>query len=186
MHPQRFHHLVLVVLVRLVEGGRPLLRRGDDPLGIALAEFDLCQLAHAVLVLLEQVEQRRDALPVDLLLLEQRAVVVGDAINAAVFLVAIRVAQMMLHVADDVVRPVGKIDRTIRSDVHADGTEVRQILGLGRDEMLQRLALETRAFLRDLHAKDALEADDVDVQKISLELLREMPAAEDTRAGTRT
>src|ERR1043166_2917676 len=44
-------------------------------------------------------------------------------------------------------------------------------------------SVQTRALLRHLHAVDSLEADHVDVQKIALELLREMPAGKNTRAG---
>jgi len=91
----------------------------------------------------------------------------------------------MLHVADDVVRPVAKVDRAIRPDADADGAEVRQVFRLGRDEVLHRFAFQAGAVLSDFHAVDALEGDDVDVEKISLELVGEMPAAEDARTGTR-
>ena len=46
----------------------------------------------------------------------------------------------------------------------------------GITEVLEGFALQSRAILGDFHAEDAQETDDVQVQKISLKLLREMPA----------
>src|SRR2546430_10152439 len=43
-------------------------------------------------------------------------------------------------------------------------------------QVFDRLAFQTRAVLADLHAEDALKTDDVAVQKISLPVVREMPA----------
>src|SRR4051794_7880786 len=99
-------------------------------------------------------------------------------------MVAIGVAEMMLHVADDWVLPIGHIDRTVGSDVHGGGAEVSVA---GTNQVLHPLAFEARAFLVDFDTIDALEADDVAVQKIALEFLREMPAGKNgvARAGPR-
>src|SRR5256886_3883333 len=53
-------------------------------------------------------------------------------------------------------------------------------------QVFDRLAFQTRAVLADLHAEDALKTDDVAVQKISLPVVREMPAVNQARAGAGT
>ena len=174
MDPEGFQHVVFVVGVGLVERRGPLPGGGDDLGGIVLAQLDLGEFAHAVLVLLQEFKQRGDGLAVDFLRLEQRAAFVSDAVDAAVFVVTVRVADVMLHVADDVVGPIAEVERPVRADADADGTKIRI---RRRDEMLQRFAFQTSAVLADLHAVNALERDDVDIEKTSLELLGEMTAA---------
>ena len=85
----------------------------------------LAQLADVVLRLLEQVEQRGDRLAVDLGGLSSGRPSIRDAVDAAVLVVAVGVAQVVLHVADDRVVPVGEVDRAVRTDVDAGGAEVR-------------------------------------------------------------
>jgi hypothetical protein len=82
--PERFHQVMIVILIGRVERRGPFLRCGDDLFGIAFAEFDLGEFADAVLGFLEQVEQRGNGLAVDFLGLQQRAAFIGDAVNAPV------------------------------------------------------------------------------------------------------
>ena len=108
---------------------------------------------------------------------------IDDAINAAVFMVAIRIAQMMLQVPDDGLAPVAEVDRALRADVDRGRSERR----IGRrDQLLRdRVALEAGALFADLDAVDPLEADDVAVEEVAPELLGELPAADDGGAATR-
>jgi hypothetical protein len=80
---------------------------------VALPELDLGQFADVLLGFLQQIQQRGDRLPMDLRGLQQLAAFVGDAVDAAVLLVAIRIAQMMLHVADERLVPVREIERAV-------------------------------------------------------------------------
>src|SRR6266850_49823 len=52
--------------------------------------------------------------------------------------------------------------------------------------ILDRLALQAGTFFTHLHPEDALEANDIQVEKIILKLFREMPAGENAGAGTGT
>ena len=79
----------------------------------------------------------------------------------------------MLHVADDRVVPVSKVDRAFRPHINKDGAEVWIARG---DQIFQRLAFEAGTFLSDFDAVNSLEADDVDVQEIVLEFFGEMTA----------
>jgi hypothetical protein len=56
----------------------------------------------------------------------------------------------------------------------------------GRDQMFESLTLQAGTFVGDFDAEDALEADDVEVEVIALELLGEVAAGEDAGAGART
>ena len=89
----------------------------------------------------------------------------------------------MLHVADKLVGPVEEINRAVRSHVHSHGAKVRVVRF---HQVLERLAFQTRAVLADLHAEDALKANDVAVQKISLPVVRKVPAVNQARAGAGT
>jgi hypothetical protein len=81
-------------------------------------------MAHAVGGVLQVFEQRGDRLAVDGDGLLQLAARGGDAIDAAVFVVAVRVAHVVLHVADDDVVPVGEVERAIGREDGIGRTEV--------------------------------------------------------------
>src|ERR1051325_9025725 len=97
-------------------------------------------------------------------------------------MVAIRVPHVMLHVANELLRPVENIKRAVGRNADADRPKVGVI---GFDEVFDRLALQAGAFFADFRAKDSLKADDVAVEEISLKGFREMPAGKDAGAGTR-
>src|SRR5262249_9594339 len=91
---------------------------------------------------------------------------------------------VVLHVADERLVPVQKIQRAVGSDADRRGTKVRVIRF---DQMIGNgLALDPRAFLLNLHAVNALETNHVQVEEIPLKILREMAAGKDARAGTWT
>ena len=96
-------------------------------------------------------------------------------------MIPVGVPQVVLHVTDDRVVPVAEINRAIRADVDRGRAEVRVA---GRNEVFECFAFEAGALLADLHAVDALEADDVAVQKISLKLLGEVAAGEEAGPWT--
>ena len=63
----------------------------------------------------------------DLSRFEERAAFVGHAINAAMSMIAIWIANVVLHVADDRIVPIEEIDRAIRRDIDCGGAEIRII-----------------------------------------------------------
>ena len=91
--------------------------------------------------------------------------------------VAVRVAQVVLEVADEHLRPVHEIERAVRRDGDAAGAEVRVLRDVGLDQVRHGLALQAGAFLGHLRAEDALDADDVGVEEFPLPVVREMAAA---------
>ena len=147
--PQRFEAVVLVGRLLFIERLLPLLDGGDDLRGVVRIEFDLRALADVVLMLLQQTEEVLDRFAGDLFRLQQRATRKGDAIDAAMLVVAIRIAQMMLQVADEHLRPVHHVERSIRRDGDAARAEVRILRDVGIQQrihdgltffILQRLA----------------------------------------------
>ena len=148
--------------------------------GVARRQLDLGAVADAVLGLLEQVEQLLDRLAGDLGGLQERPALVGDPVDPAVDPVAARVAEVVLHVADDRVLPVDEPDRAVGPDLEVGGAEV----GVGRgDDRLDLGAGEARVVVLELVLEDALEADDVGDQQVPLHALGEVAAGEDLDAG---
>ena len=182
MDPQGLHHVVLVLRILGIQTGSPLTHTRDDLGRVALAQLDLGQFASLVLGLLEQVQESGDGLALDLGGLHERTPLVGNAIDAPVLVAAVRVTQMVLHVTDDRLMPIGEVNRAIRARANANRAEVR--IG-GRNQILQRFTLQARAILGDLDPEHALEGNHVQVQEVALKLLGEVAAGQDTgaRAG---
>ena len=183
MDPQRLHQLVLIIGVALVERRHPAIHRGHHLFRVVLGKFNLGQLPRPVLGLLQQFEQRRNGFAVNLGLLQQRTALVSDAIDAPVLVITVGIAQVMLHVSDDRIVPVGEIDRAVGPQLDVDRPEV----GIGRGhDVLQRFPFDARAVFSDLDAINALETDDVQVEEIVLELFREMATAKHAGRRART
>ena len=101
------------------------MRRGHDLVGITSAELDACAIANVVLRFLKEVEESLDRLFGDLDRLEQRPGGIGDAVDAAMALIPARIAQVVLHVADDRVLPIEEVDGAVRADLDGVGPEIR-------------------------------------------------------------
>ena len=96
-------------------------------------------LAIELLGLSKQIEQRLDAETFEIPPLDRRAALRGDAPDAAVRVVAARVAEIDLAVLDDRVVPVGDVDRAVGPHLHVDRPEgavrrVDEVFGLSRGE----------------------------------------------------
>ena len=163
---------------------RPCLHGGNDFALVVLAEFDLGTLADVVLRLFEKIQKLGDRLAVDLLDLLQRTALIGDPVNPAMHVVAPWIAQMVLKVTDELLAPVTEIDGAIWRHADCGRTEIWIIRG--NEIFRDGLAYQAGTLLRDLHAPDPLETDDVAVQEIPLPVVWEMSAGEDVRAGSRT
>ena len=124
VEPEGFEQRMRVFFLGGIELLHPFLRGGDDFGGGALAEFDAGAVTHAIGGMLEVFEQRGDGLAVDGDGFLQLATFGGHAVNAAVFVVAVGVAHVVLHVADDDVVPVGDVKSTIFTEDRIAGAEV--------------------------------------------------------------
>ena len=186
--PEGFEQVVGVLDLVRVELLGPLLDGGDDLGRVVLVQLDLGALADVVFVLGEERDEVLDGLAVDLLRREERAAGVGQAVETAVLVVAVRVTQVVLEVADEHLRPVHDVERTIGGDGDAGGAEIAGLLLVGLDEVRQEgLTLEAGAVFGDLRAEDALDGDHVRVEEVALPVVGEVTAAEDrgARAGAR-
>ena len=104
-----------------------------------------------------------------------------DAIDAAMHAVAVRIPQVVLHVADDRVVPVGEVDAPSGPISRSAGRK------FGSDEKTigsTSVRAEARAFVEHLVLQDSLEADDVGDQQIPLQLVGEMAAGQELDPGT--
>ena len=183
VHPQCFHELVFMSGIVTVEARHPTLHRGDHLPRIVPVQLELGPFAHLVLRFLEQLEQRFDGLTVDGRSWEQRPALVGDPVNPPMPVVPVGVPQMMLHVPDDRLVPVGKVNGAVRTGGDGDGTKIR----IARfNQMFQRPAHQPGSFLGDIHPKNAAKPDDIQIEKIPLKLVGEMPAGQQPRRRTRT
>ncbi len=171
MDPEPLHPLVLIIRIIAVERGEPCLGRGDDLARVPRTQLDLRAGADPVLGTLEQLQQGLDRSAGDLRRRREGAPLAGHPIDPPVSPVAARVAEVVLHVADDRVLPIEKIDRAVgpgldvrRPEVHDQSTSQHRLdLGAG----------EARALVVDPVAEDALDSRCTQGdEQISLELLR--------------
>ena len=123
MHPERFGDMMLVGGVVLIETFDPFARGGGDFGGIMFAEFDLGKRAHLIFGGFKKIEQSSNGLAVDFGLMDQIAAFIGDAVNSAMEMIAIRIAEMVLKVADDGVGPIHEVNRAVRADAYAGRAE---------------------------------------------------------------
>ena len=173
VHPQAFEHVVFVIRVFLVETVDPLGDGGSHLRRVAFAKFQFGAKTLVVFGRFQFVQQGGDRLAVDRIRLHQWTTFVGHAVDTAVDLVAVRITQVVLQVTDDRVGPVEDVERTIRCDAGADRAEV---LVARLQQVFLRLAFQAGTLFVDLHAEDALEADDVQVEERAIPFIREMPA----------
>ena len=89
----------------------------------------------------------------------------------------------MSHVPNNRIVPVEKIDGAVRTNIDSRWTKVRIIRG---DEILECFAGKSRALLRHFDPEDSLNTDDITVEKIAVEVVGKMAAAQYTGSGTGT
>jgi len=100
------------------------LEGGEDFGSVAGAEFAAGAVAGAVFGEGEVFEEGGEGGLVDFGGFDEEAVGVGDAVDAAVFVVAEGIAGAVLHVADEDVVPVDEVEGAIGREFEIDGAEV--------------------------------------------------------------
>ena len=160
----------------------PVTQRGQDLVPRAFPQFPADAVTGAILVALEQTDQRRGRGVGDLRRVEQGLAGVPHAPDAAMVVVAPLVAQRVLHVADQGVEPVDQVERAVRRELQVDGPEVdvRRV-----EEGLDLLRGEARILLDHAVLLDALKADRVVDQEVALGLVGKVARADDLAAGGR-
>lgn len=136
LHPKCLEPVVLVIRVPSIQFRRPRPHRCNHHVRIALVEFQFREFTHLVLRLLQQLEQRRDRLAMNLRRRRQRAPFVRHAIDSAVFRSPMRIAQVIHEgVRNDRTMPIGEVNGTVGPDIDGDGPKV----GIGRGKESREL-----------------------------------------------
>ncbi len=95
--------------------------------------------------------------------------------------VAVGIAEVVLHVADDRVLPIGEPESAVGTHFEIGRPEV----GIaGGDHWFDFGAGKAGAVVVELVLQDSLKADDVANEEISLEFIWEVPAGENLDTGT--
>ena len=109
---------------------------------IASGQFQARTIANVVVGRGELRDDFIDRLAAHLHRLAQRVAIDGDAVDAAMQVIAVRVAKVVLQVADDRVLPVGDVERAVAADAHRRRAEVRV---LREHDRLDRVGVERSA-----------------------------------------
>ena len=111
---------------------------------------------------------------------DEWSVRVGDAVDAAVDVVAEWIAGAVLHVADEYVVPVDDVERAVGGELHVDGAEVA--VGAG-EQVVAVGAFVAGAVVGDLVLFGAEEADGVVDEDVALDVVGEVAAGDELEAG---
>ena len=162
----------------------PLVRRGKNLVARVFAQLHARTLSNSIHRVLEQIEQLADRLSVHVHMSGQRAALTGHTVNASVLLVAVWVADVVLHVADDDVLPVGNIESSVVTDLKVGRAHVaiagdKQVIRLSPPNIALVIVLE-RVLL------DPEESDSVQNKKVPIVFLGEMITGENPTGADRT
>ena len=124
MQPEGFEQMMGILFLFRIELLDPLFRGGDDLFGISLTEFDPRAVADAIDGRFQIFEQSRNRLAIDGDWLLKRPTDGSHAVDATMSVVAVGIADVVLHVANDDVVPVAEIQRAIRCENGIRGAKV--------------------------------------------------------------
>ena len=181
MHPQGLGQRVALFGFQAFD---PALHRRNHVLRFAAAQFDFGPVSYAVVLAFQQFQQTCHRLAGDLRQLGRLPAFVAQSVDAAVFAVAVRVAQVVLHVADDRVLPVGNVQGSVRPHLGIYRAEVRIS---AQQHRLEFAAPECCSVVFDLVPEHALHTDAVRHGQRATVVFREVAAAEELHptAGAR-
>ena len=124
IEPERFLKREGVLRFFGVELFHPLAESGDDLAGFTFAQLNLRAVADAIDRMFQVIEQGGDRLAVDGHWFLQRLLLVDQAVDTTVLLVAVGIADVVLHVADDHVLPVRDVEPTVCAENRVGGAEI--------------------------------------------------------------
>ena len=107
------------------EGLRDLVRCCDDLRCVPRAELDFRAGPDIVFGFFQKLQETFDRFTCNLLWLEQRTSLISHTIDAPVSVIAVWVANVVLHMADDRIVPVENVERTVWRDIDGRWTEIR-------------------------------------------------------------
>jgi len=162
--------------------GSPGFDGGDHFAGGMAAQLATSAIADAQFGFLQVLEQGSDGCAIDLHGLHQRAARVGDAVDAAMHVVAQRVTRVVLHVTDEDVVPVDDIKAAIRCELDVHGAEVAVFAD---EQILTEAGLPAGAVVFDFVLLDAEETDGVGEDDVALHFIGEVTRRDDLQAARR-
>ena len=177
--PQGFAQVAIVEGILAVELRGPGLHGRDDLRGRTTAQLATRAVAGAVLGRLQVLEQLRQAGTGYFRRRHQRARRVGHPVNAAMVVVALRIAGVVLHVPDEGVVPVEEVQRAIWSELEVHRAEVRIA---GADEVAGQGAGEPGSVFAHRAEVETQEPNAVAGHELTLPVFREMPGGDELRA----
>ena len=124
VHPEGFQEMVGMLFLGRIPFPGPLLAGRDHILGLALAELDPGAVADSVNRVLEVRHQLVEGSAVNFDCFLERLALVGDPVDPAMKMVAGGVTDIVLHVPDDDVVPVGHVERAVGTKLDVRGSEV--------------------------------------------------------------
>ena len=180
-HPQGLEPIVFECGRRASELGQPGLHSRHHFSFRPTGKFDPGPVTHPVDRIGKQRHQLRHLTTGDRHRLGHRCVSHHHPVDPAMDPIATGIAQVVLHVADDRVLPVGEIDGAIRAHLQIGRPEIR--IARRHDRLhLDRLWKRGVAGL-ELILQDPLKADHIAHQQIPLQAAGEMCAGEKLDAG---
>ena len=190
MDPEGLEEVMGIGVFGGVELFNPLLGGGDDFFGVAAAEFDVGALANAIDGMFEIFEERGNGESGDGYGFLEGAIFVDEAIDASVGVVAVGVTDIVLHVTDDEVLPIGDVEGAIGTEDGVGGAEIfviafEEIVGWGAPDLAKAEGFVAigEAFAVELVVFDAEVADGIEDEEILLELFGEVFAGDDGVCG---
>ena len=171
-----------------VELGDPSPELSDDPLAVAFAEFDAGAVPDTIDGVFEVVEQVGDGLAVDFDRLLEWFLLVDHAVDAAVFVVAAGVTEVVLEVANDDVVPVRDIEGAIFAEFDVSEAEIfvashDEIFFKSSPDLAEAIVFRAKAFAVKLEVLEAEETNHVTVDIVLLDLIREVGTGDDGTIG---
>ena len=174
--------MVRMVGVLGIEARQPRCDGRDHLGGRPGPQFGAGPIPRAVLIGLQDIEQRGHGSAGDLRRHDERAIFGPHPPDPAVGMVAIGVAERMLHVADERVVPVHEVEAAVGAELQIDRPEAPVV---GLEQGIDRVGREARALLPHPVLQHALEADAVVQQIVALGLVGKLAAAHQLAAGRR-
>ncbi len=171
VHPKRFELEPRRFGVVGAERVEPVGRGGDDVGGGAFGQFPPHSIPRAIFRFAQQFEQRVERRAGDLGRRQQRAVLVDDAPDATVRMVSVRLAQIVLQVADQRIVPVDDVQRTVGTELQIHGPKVPVV---ARRPAVRSPGAQARAVFAKLVLQHHQVADHVVLEKVALGFRREV------------
>src|SRR5690606_1634613 len=175
-YPKSFEKVVFVPGFVSVEIIDPVLKRRQNRFCISPPQFPPRSVPTSEFREFEVIQKNRNGGSIDFRRLDQRPARIGYPGNPAVYMIPQWVPRVVLHMSDQYIVPIPKIQRSIRCKFHIYRTEV--FVTYTPDEILAVVAMISGSFIQHSVLFHTQESNGVVDQEVSLNLIRKMPAGD--------